>query len=339
MNILFLSRLFYPHIGGVEKHVMEISKILIQEGHKVTVICEKHDSDALTEKKDNIKICRISVGKNNWFKKFRIWIELWKHLNLIKQADIIHCHDVFFWYLPFRFLFPFKKIFTTFHGYENYPLKQMNILMRKISEKLSMGNICVGDFMKKWYGTKPSYVTYGAVSEVKNVKLKIKNENSAIFIGRLDEQTGIKTYTETVKIIRKKIPDFEFQIIGDGKFRKEIEKDFSVLGFQENPEKYLPKYNFAFVSRYLSILEAMAARRLVFAVYDDPLKEDYLRMTPFSKYIIISGSSSELVSKIFFYLDNPKEKEEIIEVAFNWVIGHTWDEMANIYLRLWKTKF
>ena len=29
MNILFMSRLFYPHIGGVEKHVLEVSKLLI----------------------------------------------------------------------------------------------------------------------------------------------------------------------------------------------------------------------------------------------------------------------------------------------------------------------
>ena len=39
---------------------------------------------------------------------------------------------------------------------------------------------------------------------------KIKNENSAIFIGRLDEQTGILTYTKAIEIIRKKIPNFDF---------------------------------------------------------------------------------------------------------------------------------
>jgi hypothetical protein len=43
---------------------------------------------------------------------------MWNNRDLIKEADIIHCHDVFFWYLPFRFLFPQKKVYIPFHGYE-----------------------------------------------------------------------------------------------------------------------------------------------------------------------------------------------------------------------------
>lgn len=342
VNILFFSRLFYPHIGGVEKHVLEVSKTLIKKGHKIIIITEKFKSSLKDrEKLDRIKIYRIPVGDNKWFKKFRIWFWLFKHLSLIKNADIIHCHDVFFWYLPFRFLYLTKKVFTTFHGYENYPLKSKDILMRKIAEKLSKGNICIGDFIKKWYGTKADYVTYGGVKaiNIKNQKLNIKNYNSAVFIGRLDEQTGIKIYVEAVKLIRKKIPNFKFAIIGDGKFRRKVEKDFKVLGFQQNPEKNFFKYNFAFVSRYLSILEALATKRLVFAVYDNPLKEDYLKLTPFSKYIIIFSSPIELVSKISFYLDHPKEKEKIVESAYKWVKKNTWNEMTNTYLRLWKKSF
>lgn len=341
MNILFFSRLFYPHIGGVEKHVMKISKLLIKEGHIVTVVTEQYSLELkLNDSVDGIGIFRISNFGREKFKKFRIWKWLWGNRKLINNADIVHCHDVFYWYLPFRFLFPFKKIFTTFHGYEDYPLKSKDILMHKISEKLSMGNICVGDFIRKWYGTKPTFVTYGAVSEINpsassGEKLKIKNENSAVFIGRLDEHTGIKTYVNAVKLIRKEIPNFTFEIIGDGKFRQEIEKDFRILGFQKNPEKYFLRYNFAFVSRYLSILEAMAAKRLVFAVYDNPLKEDYLRMAPFSKYITIFRSPSELVSKISYYLDNVKAKEIMIAEAYAWVKKHTWEEVISAYLKLW----
>ncbi len=342
MNILFFTRLFHPHIGGVEKHVFEISKRLIAKGHKVTIITEELSTKKIPrcEIINSIEIYRVPVGKDNWFKKFMIWKWLGANKQLIANADIIHCHDVFFWYLPFRFLFPRKKAYITFHGYENYPLKSKQIIMHKIAEKLSIGNICVGSFMKKWYGTKPSYVTYGGI-EITNSKLQIPNrikQESAVFIGRLDEQTGIKTYLDAVKLIRKKIPDFKFEIIGDGKFRKEIEKNFRVLGFQKDSERYFLKYSFAFVSRYLSILEAMAVRKLVFAVYDNPLKEDYLRMTPFSKFITISSSSSELVSKISFYLNNSKKKEKMIEKAYAWVKEQTWDEVTNMYLKLWKIK-
>src|SRR3989344_330101 len=338
MNIFFLSRLFYPHIGGVEKHVLELGRLLIRRGHKVTVVTEQDSQKTmLKEMFEEIEIFRIPKLKEGKFKKFKIWKWLCNNYQLMENADVIHCHDVFFWYLPFRFLFPFKKIFTTFHGYEGYPLKRKDILMRKISEKLSMGNICIGDFIKKWYGTKPSFVSYGGVDIVQSSKSKVKSENSAVFVGRLDEQTGILTYVKAIELLRKKIPDFIFEIIGDGKFRKKAEEDFIVLGFQKNPEKYFQDYNFAFVSRYLSIMEAMTAKRLVFAVYDNPLKEDYLRMAPFSKYIIIFNSPLELVSKISFYIENIKEKEKIVEEAYVWVNKHTWEKMVNMYLKLWSS--
>ncbi len=336
MNVLFFSRLFHPDIGGVEKHVLEISKLLIKEGHKIVVVAEQNSLKLrLNERIEGIEIFRIPKLKNGKIKKFRIWKWLWTNRKLIRDADVIHCHDVFFWYLPFRFLFPFKKIFTTFHGYESYPLKLKFILIHKISEKLSMGNICIGHFIKKWYGTKPTFVAYGGINKIQSKKRKAKSENSAIFIGRLDEQTGILTYVEAVGIIKKKIPNFEFFVIGDGKFKEKIDGKVKISEPLSNASEYFAKYNFAFVSRYLSIMEAMAAKRLVFAVYDNPLKEDYLRMAPFSKYISISNSSSELVSKVSFYLDNLKEKEKKIEAAYNWVTRNTWEEMTNTYLKLW----
>lgn len=337
MNILFFSRLFNPHIGGVEKHVLEISKLLIKKSHKVIVVTEQDSVKTKpTEVFEGITIYRMPRFSNGKFKKFVIWKWLLSHYQLMREADIIHCHDVFFWYLPFRFLFPFKKIYTTFHGYESYPLESKDIFIRKISEKLSNGNICIGHFIKKWYGTKPNFVAYGGVNLPNSQMSEIESHGGAVFIGRLDEQTGVLTYAEAVEIIRKKIKNFNFLVIGDGNLKNKIGKEIKVLNSENNASEYFKNYDFAFVSRYLSMMEAMAAKRLVFAVYDNPLKEDYLRFAPFSKFITISNSSSELVSKISYYLDNPKVKEKMIDRAYSWVKKHTWEEMTNTYLKLWK---
>lgn len=336
MNVLFLSRLFYPHIGGVEKHVLEISKILIKKNHKVAIVTEQYNKNLISKEKfAGIRIYRIPDLKENWLKKFQIWKWMWKNRELIKRADIVHCHDVFFWYLPFRFLFFKKPVYTTFHGYENYPLKPKFIFMHKISEKLSLGNICVGDFMKKWYKAKPTYVSYGGVSLIKDSEFIIQSKKSAIFIGRLDEHTGIRMYLDAVREIRKKIPSFRFTVIGDGKFRKNITQDILSLGFQRNPEKFLKKSHFAFVSRYLSILESMAAKRLVFAGFDNPVKEDYLKMTPFFKYIITFGSAEELKTKVFYFLENTIETEQMVRNAHQWVKDQSWNRVGELYLRLW----
>jgi glycosyltransferase involved in cell wall biosynthesis len=344
MNVLFFSRLFHPHIGGVEKHVLEIAKILIRKGHNLTVVCESHDSGiALTEKKDGIKIYRISVGKNNWFKKFKVWKELWKLRNLIRKSDIVHCHDVFFWYLPFRFLLPFKKIFTTFHGYETkFPPSKKAVFVRKISEKLSWGNICVGDYIEKRYGTAPTFTTYGGV-RIANHKLQLTNkykvrniECKILFIGRLEEDTGLPIYLKTLDLLKKRGIRFTLEACGDGSLRKTAEKYGKVYGFVKDLSQHMEKADIVFASSYLSILEAMMCRKLVFAVYNNSLKEDYLRMCPFAKWIIIENSQKKIADKIQYFIKQFERKEKMLGEGYRWASEQTWEKVADIYLELWR---
>ena len=364
MKILFLTPSFYPKIGGVETHVYEISRALQRKGHKIVVITEgtseeeyeglanyqsgsKSDIEAGSEEKtvksiylNNGNKIATSVfyfcfGRAGRGKKFRIWWELFRNRKLIEQADIIHCHDVFVWYLPFCLLYPKKPVYTTFHGYEQYPLHKKNILIHKLSEWLSWGNICIGDFIKKWYSTNPTFISYGGVN-ITGRKSRVTIKNSAVFIGRLDEHTGILTYLEAVRIIKKKIPDFSFTVIGDGKFRNKIRKDTKLLGFRYDTEDFLFKNHFSFVSRYLSILEAMAAKRLVIATYDHSLKEDYLRTSPFSKYIAIENSPKRIAERVLYYLREPNEEKKLVNQAFEWVKSQTWNNVAETYLKLWK---
>ena len=290
---------------------------------------------------NGIHIYRINAGKEDRSKKIRIWREIWKLRAVIASADVVHCHDVFFWYLPFRLFYPTKSVFTTFHGYESYPVRKSAIVVRKLSEKLSSGNICIGDFIPKWYGTHPTIVSYGAV-EFKSHQVtsssRYKKNESAVFIGRLDEQTGVMTYAKAVEILQKNYPKFQFDIIGDGKERNLVEKKFTVLGFQKDPEQYLAAYHFAFVSRYLAILESLTAKRLIFAVYDNPIKEDYLKMAPFAGFIVIERDPEKLAEKIMYYLHHPKEEEAMIEKGYAWVKQQTWEKMVEIYLTLWSKK-
>jgi len=359
MTILFLSRLFYPHIGGVEKHVFEISKILVSKGHKVVVISEQpqashnnsYQSNASSAtpvgKLKNLESYNINSGKGDWFKKFRIWRQLWKHRSLIRSADVVHCHDVFFWYLPFRFLFPSKKVYTTFHGYEgNYIPNKRSIFMHKLSEKLSYGNICVGDFLKKWYGTKPTFVTYGAVDFQKINKYKTENfknnniKNKVIFFGRLENETGIMKYVEALKILKKRGINLELDVYGEGSLKEAVNKykkvnnlEINLKGFIMNIESVLNNYEYVFCSRYLSILESMAFRKPIFAEYENVIKKDYLQMAPFAKYISISKDASEIAQEVE---DNLSGKNKLqVDAAYNWVKTETWDKMVNTYLKLW----
>lgn len=346
MTIVFLSRRFYPYIGGVERHVLELSKILIKKGHKVVIITEslnnifEKDTTNPQEVINNLEIIRINAGDNNWYKKFRIWNELLKHMDLFKNADIIHCHDVFFWYLPFRFIFPFKKVYITFHGYETkYPPETKAILVRKISEILSLGNICIGDYIKKWYYTQPNYVSYGGVEKINDQTSKIKDAGKKlkiVLIGRLDNDIGIKTYLKSLEMLKKGKIKFEFQTFGEGTMVKTVKRYGEVNNFTKDINSVIESADIVFASSYLIMLQALAAKKIVIGVYENNLKDDYLRMSPFKEYVYICKDSKEISDVIKSIAKDPWKSNAMLDNGYKWAREQTWEKVTDIYLKLWK---
>lgn len=345
LNILMLAPLFHPHIGGVEKHIKRLSKELIKKGHKISLITIKHNKTLPSfEELNKIKVFRfprMSLPK--------VWLWIYEYRNLIKDADIIHCHDFstfIYWYMPFRFLYPLKPVFITFHGFEGIiPIPQRILFKRKVAEFLTKGNICVGDFIPKWYGTKATFISYGGV----DIPPAVNNTNSegAVFIGRLEKDTGIMTYVNALKILKRKYGiDLRVNICGDGSLRglierfvRENELNVKLQGFVKNPTDYLTKSKFAFVSGYLAILEAVVNKKLVFSIYENELKKDYLILMQNSKsMMVVAPSPEELAEKIVYYYKNPEKAEEKINNAYNFAKEQTWENVMNTYLKLWGIK-
>jgi len=147
MRILFLAQYELPHMGGVERHLEDTKRSLNEKGHKTVVISERDIEYP------HIKLLGLLY----------IWFWLFKSRKLIEQTDVVHCHDVFIWYLPFRFLYPKKPVYTTFHGWESvWPIPLKNILLKKLAAKLSWGTIAVGRYIEKYYGIKADKIIYGA---------------------------------------------------------------------------------------------------------------------------------------------------------------------------------
>ena len=340
MKIIFLSRLYHPHVGGVEKHVEEISKILSTK-HQVTIVTEQHDPDLpLYEVRPEAAIYRIPVsGISEKAKKWIVWQWFWHHRQLMGESDIIHAHDVFFWVLPFRFLYPFKKYFITFHGYEGAALPgQRQILWHKIGEWFTGGNICIGDFHHKWYGTRSTIVSYGAVTL--NTGNRGPKTTKAVFIGRLAADTGLMDYLVAAKTLKVSL-----DVFGDGplkapaqEFAKKNHLSVNFFGFVPEAANRLPKYSVAFVSRYLGILETLSAQVPVIAHYDSAIKQDYLQLAPFAKFIDICGGPSKIVAAYIHTRRSPQRTQKRILQGYNWVKGQTWPVLAGQYEQLWRLK-
>ncbi|OGM20289.1 hypothetical protein A2863_02160 [Candidatus Woesebacteria bacterium RIFCSPHIGHO2_01_FULL_38_9b] len=365
MKILFLSRLFYPHIGGIETHLEEISKRLITKGHKVTIVTTKHDeslsdSEIYNSIQENPALqggdelnadMSSSLGKPRLLRRggrhkkivirrfvqpevkvygiLKTWLWFYKNISLIKESEIIHVHDVFIWYWPFRILFPKKKVYTTFHGrWGKYPIPLKDIIQKRIGARFSDGVMTIGEYINKYYGIRSDIVTYGAANRFR--PKAGKDPKLVLYVGRLDRDIALSLIFE----VFRQIKGYKKEFCGDGELKKEAYIYGKVHGFV-NPEPFYQKAKYCFASGYLTIFEALAHKCLVFVAYANPLQKDYYLLTPFKNFIICSPNSQDLLTKFIYYSKHHAAAEKKIEAGYRWVKDQTWEKMVNNYYKLW----
>lgn len=239
-NILFLAHHKWPRIGGVERHVDAVGHKLYALGYKTTTISS-----------ENIKYPHIKI-----IGLLYIWFWLLRNRKLIAESDLVHIHDVFIWYLPFRFLNPSKKVYITFHGWEGrWPLPMWAIINKRIANFLCKGSIAVGKYIEKYYRIKTDFVIYGGVNS-KPQTLSPKLKNSVVWLGRQDKDTGIDIFHEWLSVNGQRLRV---------KYVTNI----------KNPQKYLKTAEYCVPSGYLSYLEAKSHGCKIMIFANNPLKEDY----------------------------------------------------------------
>ncbi len=355
MRIVMLSRLYWPHIGGVEKHIKEISKVAISKGHSVDAFTLKHDSELPTfqidegiriHRKPNQLHSRLlsrilhmlpSIPPNvrdGLVERDEVWGWLLWNLPTFLRADVIHIHDVFYWYWPLRILLFWKRTTITFHGFEagRLPTKKAKHA-RQLAARFTNGNLCIGSFIEKWYGTQPTMISYGAANCQGFLQHSTKRKDfSAVFVGRLEKDTGIETYLAIAKQHNKMTLD----VYGQGPLESLLSSAGSTISYQGmvlNACSVFSQYEFAFASSYLSILEAMQSKTLVVAVASDPLKMDYLNCHPMAYQMVILQSANEFKKVLNL---SETVQHTMVETAYQWAKDQTWEKQFDDYLVLWK---
>lgn len=345
MKILFIAPNYLPHIGGVEKHIYYLSKELEKDGHNITILVPKFDNNYKSYENDNtIKIVRLNKLKNRYFNRLRNLFYLIRNMNNLLNFDIVHFHDFMTFYNFGILIFPIlrlfnKKIYITFHGWEgDIPPKKNIILKRKIVEKLVDGNICIGHFIEKWYGTKADIISYGGVEKKDISDIK---EEYILFVGRLAKDTGIFDYIKAWEIISKN-SNLKFVICGDGVLREKIEryiqkhkiKRVIFKGFVTDVNSYIKDAKLIFTAGYLGILEAFSYKKNVIAIYDNELKKDYLKMIPnYDKMMWIVDNKIDNIIREFneAIVDNEKK-----EIAYKYSLNNSWEKVKKDYYKLWR---
>lgn len=334
-RVLMLAPSFAPRRGGVEKHVLRVSRELVAAGLEVRVATPRWDEGwPVEEEVEGLPVLRLSRDRRTGSRALGEWV---------RWAEVVHTHDAYpflKYYLPYRLRRRRPPTVVTFHGYEAYPVPLEARILRRLVLWLTHEQICAGAFIPKWYHFHCDHITHGAVDAPPELPA---GGNGAVFVGRLDADTGLLTYLEGLVRLRERHQvNLPLRVIGDGPARKDAEQralqarlEVEFVGQVEDVAPALRAAKFALVSGLLSMLEAMAYGAAVLAVYDNPLKEDYLRLFPGARHIAIAGSADELADDIAELLACPETLERTLSAAYAFAREQTWERLAQLYLRVY----
>ena len=167
-----------------------------------------------------------------------------------ERISILHAH----WMIPQGILGTYMKkkyntpLIVTIHGSDLFPLK--NIAFRKIqkfvlesADEITVNSRIAKDelssrfpALKKSISIIPMGIDTKLFSRNSKLKKQYKNQKVILFVGRLNEQKGIEYLIMSMEKVRKEIPKSKLLIIGEGDYRKHLEKTAHELGLSGNVE-------------------------------------------------------------------------------------------------------
>lgn len=342
MKVLQISQYYSPRVGGVEKHLARLNRELIKQGQEISVLTGNNDPQlASQELLDQVQVYRIDNAPAKNY-KCKIWQQIIKNRRLLRDADIIHIHDVFWWIIPVYPLI-FHKIYITFHGYESGDgPSNKAIFWHKLANKLTKGSIAVGGFHVKYYGTKTDYVIDGASDYYKATSNQVAHPKTApkkiIFVGRLVSESGILSYLQALQILKDHGEDYHLDVFGNGplitraqNYAQQNKLNVTFHGVVADAERLFHQYPIAFVSSYLSICEALSQNCRVIAHYPNQFIKDYLSMSIYKDYIFMTDGAQKIAQAVI--------KAPAVKTFDNQVRQSlTWSIIAQSYQDLWQKK-
>lgn len=365
MNVIFIANRCKPNVGGVQRHLDFLCIELANRGHCVTVIASANEqSDNCTcldlHATQTTPYRRIIFGESShpFLTKCKALFVLIHYFKLLWTADVVHFHDykvLIHWALPIAIALRLfhRKIFITFHGWEGIcPPKRSVIYQRRFAELICSGVISVGNYIDFWYGTRSDIVIYGGVRATSSEPDEAilcgqhtdKKSSSIVFVGRLEADSSVLRYLDAWKQLYSIFPDHVLYLCGDGILRSIIEqrvahgeyKKVILLGNVTHPEEYIQQASVVLTSGYLAMLEVMSLGKPLVTVYENPLKEDYLRQIPGAeKMFWVCGSAVEIVTAINKIISQPDCTSDKVMLGKKFALENSWSHVAESYISLW----
>jgi len=248
MKIVMLSPYFYPHTGGTEKYVRDLSAVLIKEGHEVTVITNNlprsKNAPAHEVLPEGIKVIRLDAVDMFYY----LPVSWQFNLKMLEGFDIVHAHVPAFSFLRAVAGKVRQPVVVTYHcdvtvseKYFGVPVprwlvppfeESSNIMARRLLSKADM----VYNTTETYAETSPvlKHVAHRSIpigifsDRIDEAQKKLgftpdkKNPRQILFLGRLAGNKGCDYLVKAMPKVLSKFPDTKLIICGDGEEKAHI---------------------------------------------------------------------------------------------------------------------
>lgn len=348
--------------GGVQAHVLDLARVLLERGHQVSVLAPSSDDAQLPEfvvsagravpVPYNGSVARLSFtpAANS---RVRRWISE-------GDFDVLHIHEP---NAPSLSMLALRvaegPIVATFHTSttKSLVLSTFQAVLQPYLEKIS-GRIAVSELARRWQvealGSDaveiPNGVDVSAFADAPLLPGYPRAGGTIAFLGRYDEQRkGMAVLLNALPALIERHPDLEVLVIGRGdkdRLRREAgaaARHLTLLGQVDDKEKasalrsadvYCAP-NLGGESFGIVLVEAMAAGTAVVASELDAFRR--VLQDGRGGILVPVGKSEPLAQALDVVLSHPQRREQLVEQGRVLVNRYDWPVVAEQILRVYET--
>jgi N-acetyllactosaminide 3-alpha-galactosyltransferase len=261
MKIAMLVPYFYPHTGGTEKYVKDLSLALIARGHQVTVFTTNTHKAAAQEDMQGINVIRLPAVNLDFM---MLPVSLPFNLKLLKGYDIVHSHGPSFGFtksvgkkagIPHVLTFHCDTTFSGNLGHIPMPKFSTNIVetlgnrlgrtacrmvdaIISTTESYASSSPVLKGFK---YHAIPIGIHTGAFDTARDkggITEESRKRNQVLFVGRLVANKGVDYLVKAVSRVKETVPNVHLVICGEGEQKPFLVKLIKDLGLSGNVTFY-----------------------------------------------------------------------------------------------------
>ncbi len=260
MKIAMCVPFFFPHFGGTEKYVKDLSLELVSRGHEVTVITNNVPKEAGAPSKENME--GLDVIRLDAMNFIYLPVSFKFNLSMLKGFDLVHSHCPAFGFtrairnrlraphivtyhcdttISENFLgrkmpkWLIKSVEELTNMYARWVLPKVDVIINTTESYASTSPV-----MKKLpHKAVPigiHYELFDASRQKQGITEASRDRKKVLFLGRFASNKGIDYLVRAIPAVLKEVPDAKFVLCGDGEEKPHIEEFIDKVGVRSHIE-------------------------------------------------------------------------------------------------------